>query len=897
MPSKTLHEQLKINLNAIGKEEHTFAFSVGKNGPRMAVQKLRLTPAKFAKMAKDASEDINTSKIWVGTIKKVEGEYRLIVDEGASKGKVSIPLLRKSLKALSRAAEIPKLRSAEIVDALAEMSLAEDTVALDEGLSEGNEDLRSEIRRIRTLEDGQISNKIRTETMKALRQNVGKHLYRTALSDDSPGDSEELMKMWAVQKMAMASSGVDARGKELILAAKMAEAERVNLQRALEAALALDPADPAAVAQAADNLEELADWIEATIDIDPIPSEAEQSVVQLGRTLKAARAALAEASEPIGDAHAAADEVLEAEFHEKARQKWVKQSRDGRLQVPDDTEVIEVTDPGVKRKLRVETTLYNKFNLTDPVKTYPKGTPVVARVLTPEIAWVEAYVKKADFGLRATDVGYAAASCIGDHRKKRSHVAVGGHLFDGPPQVSDIKQGAIGDCYLVAALGAMAQQDPATVADLIVDNGDGTCTVKLHHVQMRPEDPENEHSRKVKYFEPVYIQIDKTVTHTDYSMVNGRAGGALWVQMLEKAYAAYGAQLVGSNRNFQLGYQGIEGGHAYNPFEVFMGRTSEHVEPDREPEESAEWMGAEWPFPASGEPLDGLSMEESILALCLMSSNEDFQVPSCPAIRDIASMDAEDAEEALLTQSNLTGKQTIQPGALVRKRLLEYQSTHQGRISRIEREITKRKRKGRPVAQNLLRQVEESQGIIATVNEKLEEFAAMEDSLQESVEIDLDTLRQKLIDNAVNAGKMPGVAGSGKYAEHQLAMAERIRDALAAGRCVAASTPEGEQIANVNVSGATGVLSGLVSRALGSGESVKGGIVATHAYTLTGIDFPEEGEQGVIWVHLRNPWGKFSRKTTRTDDGELVHKVDLLNGDCRLELTNFLKTYREIQFC
>lgn len=45
---------------------------------------------------------------------------------------------------------------------------------------------------------------------------------------------------------------------------------------------------------------------------------------------------------------------------------------------------------------------------------------------------------------------------------------------------NDVKQGALGDCYLIAGLAAVARADPQLIENLISDNGDGTFEVSLY---------------------------------------------------------------------------------------------------------------------------------------------------------------------------------------------------------------------------------------------------------------------------------------------------------------------------------------------------------------------------------------------------------------------------------
>jgi hypothetical protein len=44
---------------------------------------------------------------------------------------------------------------------------------------------------------------------------------------------------------------------------------------------------------------------------------------------------------------------------------------------------------------------------------------------------------------------------------------------------NDVKQGALGDCYLIAGMAAVARADPRAIQDAIKDNGDGTFDVTL----------------------------------------------------------------------------------------------------------------------------------------------------------------------------------------------------------------------------------------------------------------------------------------------------------------------------------------------------------------------------------------------------------------------------------
>jgi hypothetical protein len=105
---------------------------------------------------------------------------------------------------------------------------------------------------------------------------------------------------------------------------------------------------------------------------------------------------------------------------------------------------------------------------------------------------------------------------------------------------SDVDQGGLGDCYLIAALGALALQEPSVLEDAIVDNGDGTYTVTFHEP--------NPHS-VWQLWESDWREVQITVTDEfpvrDGVPVFARFGdgtgdhGELWAMLLEKAYAQW----------------------------------------------------------------------------------------------------------------------------------------------------------------------------------------------------------------------------------------------------------------------------------------------------------------------------------------------------------------------
>jgi len=124
-------------------------------------------------------------------------------------------------------------------------------------------------------------------------------------------------------------------------------------------------------------------------------------------------------------------------------------------------------------------------------------------------------------------------------------------LFAGKPTIDDVKQGGLGDCYLLSAITSVVHTNPDHFYNNMRDNLDGTVTVKLYR----------------RANEPVNYTLKKSIVGNTY------AQGALWVRLLEKAYAAAGFSgktgvLSSENRS----YAAIEGGDAGVALEHLVGK-------------------------------------------------------------------------------------------------------------------------------------------------------------------------------------------------------------------------------------------------------------------------------------------------------------------------------------
>lgn len=126
-------------------------------------------------------------------------------------------------------------------------------------------------------------------------------------------------------------------------------------------------------------------------------------------------------------------------------------------------------------------------------------------------------------------------------------------LFARPgPDISDIRQGSLGDCYFLAGLGAIARDFPLALRQNIVDFNDGTYGVRLGNSFYRVDNDLPVRSGSPQTFpQPFYANL-------------GRAG-SMWVAIAQKAFTHH--------RRGENPYASIVGGSA-NEANVAFGATN-----------------------------------------------------------------------------------------------------------------------------------------------------------------------------------------------------------------------------------------------------------------------------------------------------------------------------------
>lgn len=138
-----------------------------------------------------------------------------------------------------------------------------------------------------------------------------------------------------------------------------------------------------------------------------------------------------------------------------------------------------------------------------------------------------------------------------------AYALTAGTLFVNGANYTDINQGNLSDCYLLASLAEAALKTPAIITDMFVVNGDGTYTVKIFN-----------NSQATYVTVDSYLPIDGNgkLVYAGIGKSYNDIGNELWVSLAEKAYAQVNemgwlrAYLAGNGQN---SYAAIENGYIY----------------------------------------------------------------------------------------------------------------------------------------------------------------------------------------------------------------------------------------------------------------------------------------------------------------------------------------------
>ncbi len=148
-----------------------------------------------------------------------------------------------------------------------------------------------------------------------------------------------------------------------------------------------------------------------------------------------------------------------------------------------------------------------------------------------------------------------------------------GNLFNGNPSRNDARQGALGDCYFIAAVAAIADKTPDAIRNMFIDNGDGTYTVRFYAGALGMFYSGSSIVGGFLSGSGVadYVTVNRQLpTYSNGTLAYSGAGSlasnpatTLWLPLLEKAYAQWN-ETGNAGRNGTNSYAGIEGGWMHN---------------------------------------------------------------------------------------------------------------------------------------------------------------------------------------------------------------------------------------------------------------------------------------------------------------------------------------------
>lgn len=136
-------------------------------------------------------------------------------------------------------------------------------------------------------------------------------------------------------------------------------------------------------------------------------------------------------------------------------------------------------------------------------------------------------------------------------------------LFDGPPSREQTQQGLLGDCGVIATMGAVAGHRPELISQCIRENSDGTYEVTLHRATY------SSGADSWRRFRPTGSVIKLTVT-PDLPVLNSRPdrpayaksgdSEAAWPSVLEKAIAGVDQSWDQGRAKKVMGYARLDRG-------------------------------------------------------------------------------------------------------------------------------------------------------------------------------------------------------------------------------------------------------------------------------------------------------------------------------------------------
>ncbi len=389
-------------------------------------------------------------------------------------------------------------------------------------------------------------------------------------------------------------------------------------------------------------------------------------------------------------------------------------------------------------------------------------------------------------------------------------------LFPKDPHPNDVKQGDIGDCYLMAIMSSLAKSDPQYIKDMMQDKG-SKVVVRLFHVTAN--------AAGKKSFEARYFEVEKSVAKTGGNDMFAK--GSLWTQILEKAYVAGGftgmfSDYVGNLNTQETSYDAIkEGGWGF-AMEVLTGKP--HADLFFQVESPAEYIVTNLTGIQRGT-VGGSGNLQGVLPP--WSTDERNGYTAARNTSDYRRLNAYN----ILGQDLTKVRQWFQfasKGSINKLFAREHNATYSGELTIDDfSDLFNGKMKG-------------TDGNEVPGLPKLETAVA-----------------QAVINWITNQKLYPGKRGSGIYSQLQLNLFEQIKTAVDKNELVTIGSKD--KMGESDGSGHS------------AGESLAGGLVGPHMYSVFRYN---EAAVPTKQLLVRNPWGNHEQKNVRNAQNELVGVVN-----------------------
>ncbi|MDR1604031.1 MAG: hypothetical protein LBS10_04475 [Gracilibacteraceae bacterium] len=457
-------------------------------------------------------------------------------------------------------------------------------------------------------------------------------------------------------------------------------------------------------------------------------------------------------------------------------------------------------------------------------------------------------------------------------------------LFPHEPSIHDIRQGGLGDCYLLAALASMVNANPQLLKDCMRDNGDGTVTVRFYK---QVAGAVVNGVKEADYGERNYVRVTKEVPQGDIF-----ARGSLWVQMIEKAYTASGLHKKAGNGSEKPRYEDISGGDSVDFLFAMTGKRAAHIHESQisfanqrgsylsvffqKLNDGYVVKDANKSQNASGDGGTRLEMIKRKVHLMGVNFLRHF-VGRKATYPDFTPAELDITQPQALTDSEI--RQRIEQhqvrdeiaGVSVQYEVLQFL---QGIKTRVDADgKVKNRRTGAIQPIHYFSDILRSEELGQVIREV--DFSKMPSAHLTAAE--KPVLKERLLRKMHKVPNMPQIheAFSGKYTGEALQKHQQIDEALKrGGMLTAASTVF---VPRNLVAGGTGL----------NAEHVSRGIVQAHAYTVLGA----EVRGGVHFIKLMNPWGSGALAYRKTGERSLDGSSQ---GFFLMELNDFLAAFSRV---